>query len=170
MCIFPLATGFSNLGVTQTPTNINLSIGDHAEITCMWEGATERYRANWCFVSKENITKNISSQLFSLSNTTHEHKDVFVIKSATVNDTGFYYCEIFIEIPYLKKLRGNGTTVIVEEKGRLARTCVCRFTHHHKDFEFELCQAFPASPTFLPQHFGSQDERDKHKEGPNNFY
>ncbi|XP_014750662.1 PREDICTED: uncharacterized protein LOC106865250 [Sturnus vulgaris] len=108
--------GSSNSRVIQTPTNINLSVGDYTEITCIWEKAIERYRASWYFVSKENITKNISSQLFYSANTTHENKDVLVIKSASLNDTGFYYCEIIIEIPVLKKLLGNGTTVIVEEK------------------------------------------------------
>nr|XP_031360493.1 uncharacterized protein LOC116183583 [Lonchura striata domestica] len=63
-----------------------------------------------------NISKNISSKLLYSSNTTRENKDVLVIKSANVNDTGFYYCEIIIEIPCFKKLHGNGTTVIVEEK------------------------------------------------------
>lgn len=132
MRISLLATGPNNLRVIQTPTNINLSIGDYAEITCILEKAVVRYRASWYFVNKVNITKSVSSKLYS-SNITHENKDVLVIKSANVNDTGFYYCEILIEIPFFKKLRGNGTTVIVKETGRLMRTCVCHFTHLHKD-------------------------------------
>ncbi|XP_064274804.1 uncharacterized protein LOC135299536 isoform X1 [Passer domesticus] len=111
-----LAIDPNNLRVIQTPTNINLSVGDYTEITCIWEKAVQRCRAYWNFVNKMNITKSISSKLLYLSNITHENKDVLVIKSANVNDTGFYYCEIIIEIPFLKKLRGNGTTVVVEEK------------------------------------------------------
>ncbi|XP_064916534.1 uncharacterized protein LOC110359065 [Columba livia] len=116
MCFGSLATGPSNLTVIQTPTKIHLSVGDYTEIACIWERSIERYRLSWYLVNKENITKTVSSKLFYVSNITHERKDVLVIKSANVNDTGFYYCEIIIEIPFCKKLCGNGTTVIVEEK------------------------------------------------------
>ncbi|XP_074004443.1 uncharacterized protein [Numenius arquata] len=103
--------------ITQTPTKIHLSIGDYTEIACTWEKkSVERYRVSWHLVNRENITKTISSELFYVSNVTCESKDVLVIKSANVNDTGFYYCEIIIEIPFCKKVCGNGTTVIVEEK------------------------------------------------------
>nr|XP_030126556.3 uncharacterized protein LOC115494917 [Taeniopygia guttata] len=116
VCFGCLATGSNNSRVIQTPTNINLLVGDNTEITCIWEKAIERCRVHWYFVNKVNISKTISSKLFYSSNITRENKDVLVIKSANVNDTGFYYCEIIIEIPCFKKLRGNGTTVIVEEK------------------------------------------------------
>lgn len=136
MCISPLATGPSNLTVIQTPTKIHLSVGDYTEIACIWEKSIERYRVSWYLVNKENITKTISSKLFYVSNITHERKDVLVIKSANVNDAGFYYCEIIIEIPFCKKLCGNGTTVIVEEKGKLARTYACHLTCPHKTLQF----------------------------------
>ncbi|XP_074397819.1 uncharacterized protein LOC113459111 [Zonotrichia albicollis] len=116
VCFGCLATDPNNLRVIQEPTNINLSVGDYTEITCIWEKAVARCRACWYFVNKVNITERISSKVLYLSNITRANKDVLVIKSADVNDTGFYYCEITIEIPFFKKLRGNGTTVIVEEK------------------------------------------------------
>ncbi|KAM6206587.1 uncharacterized protein WM294_003501 [Sarcoramphus papa] len=116
MCFGCLAAGPNNLTVIQTPTTIHLSIGDYTEIACTWEKSIVRYRLSWYLVNKENITKTISSKLFYVSNITRESKDVLVIKSANVNDTGFYYCEIIIEIPFCKKVCGNGTTVIVEEK------------------------------------------------------
>lgn len=116
MCISPLATDPNNITVIQTPTKIHLSIGDYTEIACIWEKSVVRYRVSWYLVNKENITKTISSKLFYVHNITHESKDVLVIKSANVNDTGFYYCEIIIEIPFCKKACGNGTTLIVEDK------------------------------------------------------
>nr|XP_013035024.2 uncharacterized protein LOC106035038 isoform X2 [Anser cygnoides] len=116
MCFGSLATGPNNLTVIQTPTKIHLSIGDSAEIACIWEKSIARYRISWYLVTKENITKTISSSLFYLPNVTHGNKDVLVIKAVNVNDTGFYYCEIIIEIPFCKKLCGSGTTLIVEEK------------------------------------------------------
>ncbi|XP_063014119.1 uncharacterized protein LOC134419079 isoform X1 [Melospiza melodia melodia] len=116
MCFGCLATDPNNLRIIQEPTNINLSVGDYTEISCIWGKAVERCRACWYFVNKVNITERISSKVLYLSNITRENKDVLIIKSANVNDTGFYYCEITIEIPFFKKLRGNGTMVIVEEK------------------------------------------------------
>lgn len=101
---------------------IHLSIGDYTEIACIWEKSVVRYRVSWYLVNRENITKAVSSKLCYVSSVTHQSKDVLVIKSANVNDTGFYYCEIIIEIPFYKKVCGNGTTVIVEEKGKLTGT------------------------------------------------
>lgn len=75
----------------------------------------------------------ISSKLFYVSNVTREKEDVLVITSANANDTGFYYCEIIIEIPFHQKVCGNGTAVIVEEKGKLARTYTCHFTCHQNN-------------------------------------
>lgn len=133
MCISPLATDPNKITVSQSPTEIHISIGDCAEIACIWEKPVVRYRLSWYLVNEENITKTISSKLFYVSNVTHESKDVLVIKSANVNDTGFYYCEIIIEIPFCKKIRGNGTTVTVEGRGKLARTYACHLACHHKD-------------------------------------
>lgn len=121
VCVFlPLATGPNNLTVIQTPTKIHLSIGDSTEIACIWEKSIIRYRISWYLVTKENVTKTISSSLLYLPNVTHDNKDVLVLKTVNVSDTGFYYCEIIIEIPFCKKLCGSGTTLIVEEKGKLA--------------------------------------------------
>ncbi|KAM6400681.1 uncharacterized protein J5M81_003818 isoform 2-T5 [Pluvialis apricaria] len=116
MCFGSLATGPSNLTVIQTPTKIHLSIGDYTEIACIWEKSVERYRVSWYLVNRENITKTVSSKLCYVPSITYQSKDVLVIKSANVNDTGFYYCEIITEIPFCEKVCGNGTTVIVEEK------------------------------------------------------
>lgn len=132
MCISPGATDPNKLTVIQTPVKINLSVGDYTEITCIWEKSVVRYRISWYLLNKDNITKTVSSNLFYVSNTTHKSKDVLVIKSANVNDTGFYYCEIIIEIPFCKKVYGNGTTVIVEEKGKLAKAYACHLTCHDK--------------------------------------
>ncbi|KAM6361769.1 uncharacterized protein FN964_004048 [Alca torda] len=116
MCFGSLATSPNNITVTQTPTKIHLSVGEYTEITCVWDkSAYLRYRVSWYLVDRE-ITKTVSSKLCYVSNGTFESKDVLVIKSANVNDTGFYYCEIIIEIPFCKKVSGNGTTLIVEEK------------------------------------------------------
>ncbi|XP_064305169.1 uncharacterized protein LOC135313034 isoform X2 [Phalacrocorax carbo] len=121
MCFGTLATDPNNIRVIQNPAKIDLSVGDHAEIACVWEKSVVRYRISWYLVNKENITKTISSELFYVSNVTRQSMDVLVIKSASRNDTGFYYCEIIIEIPFCKKVCGNGTTVTVEEKGALLK-------------------------------------------------
>ncbi|XP_025910598.1 uncharacterized protein LOC112960496 isoform X3 [Apteryx rowi] len=118
-CIPPLATGPNNLAVIQTPTKVHLSIGDSTEIACIWEkiSSIERYRVSWYLVNEENITKTVTSELVYISNVTHKNKDVLVIEAANVNNTGFYYCEIIIEIPFCERVYGNGTTLTVEMKG-----------------------------------------------------
>ncbi|XP_010708696.1 uncharacterized protein LOC104910825 [Meleagris gallopavo] len=117
MCVGCLvATDPSNVIVTQTPTEMHLSIGDSAEIACIWEKSIKRYRISWYLVNKENITRTVSSKLVYIHNVTHQIKDVLVIEAATTNLTGFYYCEIIIEIPFYKKAYGNGTTLVVEEQ------------------------------------------------------
>ncbi|XP_057282662.1 uncharacterized protein LOC130608621 [Pezoporus wallicus] len=116
MCFGCLATGPSNITVIQTPTKMRLSIGDYTEIACIWEKSVVRYRVSWYLLNKENITTTISSKLLYVYNDTSDSKDVLVINSANINNTGFYYCEIIIKIPFCKKVCGNGTTVIVEEK------------------------------------------------------
>ncbi|XP_025910597.1 uncharacterized protein LOC112960496 isoform X2 [Apteryx rowi] len=118
MCFGSLATGPNNLAVIQTPTKVHLSIGDSTEIACIWEkiSSIERYRVSWYLVNEENITKTVTSELVYISNVTHKNKDVLVIEAANVNNTGFYYCEIIIEIPFCERVYGNGTTLTVEMK------------------------------------------------------
>eukprot|EP00076_Gallus_gallus_P006837 XP_001234201.1 uncharacterized protein LOC770881 [Gallus gallus] len=117
MCVGCLvATDPSNVKVTQTPTEMHLSIGDSTEISCIWEKSIKRYRISWYLVNKENVTRIVSSDLIYVHNGTHETKDVLVIEAASANDTGFYYCEIIIEIPFCKKVYGNGTMLVVEER------------------------------------------------------
>ncbi|XP_042667654.1 uncharacterized protein LOC122156699 isoform X1 [Centrocercus urophasianus] len=106
----------SNVMVTQTPTEMHLSIGHSTEIACIWEKSVKRYRISWYLVNKENITRTVSSNLVYVRNVTHQIKDVLVIEAASANDTGFYYCEIIIEIPFCKKVYGNGTMLVVEER------------------------------------------------------
>lgn len=130
----PVATDPSNVIVTQTPTEMHLSIGDSAEIACIWEKSIKRYRISWYLVNKENITRTVSSKLVYIHNVTHQIKDVLVIEAATTNLTGFYYCEIIIEIPFYKKAYGNGTTLVVEEQGKNARLCLCHLAYHFLPF------------------------------------
>lgn len=130
----PVAADPSNVIVTQTPTEMHLSIGDSTEIACIWEKSVKRYRISWYLVNKENITRTVSSNLVYVRNVTHQIKDVLVIEAASANDTGFYYCEIIIEIPFCKKVYGNGTMLVVEERGKNARVCLCHLAYHFLPF------------------------------------
>ncbi|KAM9579739.1 uncharacterized protein ACIB01_008471 isoform 1-T1 [Guaruba guarouba] len=143
MCFGCLATGPNNIIVIQTPTKMHLSIGDYAEITCIWEKSVVRYRVSWYLVNKKNITKAISSKLLYVYNDTRESKDVLVINSANINDTGFYYCEIIIEIPFCEKVCGNGTTVIVDEKE----------AHSLKKRDLAICAIIPFLVTLASLYF-----------------
>ncbi|XP_031444214.1 uncharacterized protein LOC116225782 isoform X2 [Phasianus colchicus] len=114
MCVGCLTTDPSNIIVIQTPMEIHLSTGDSTEIACIWEKSIKRYRISWYLVNKENVTRTVSSNL--VYNVTGQIKNVLLIEAASANDTGFYYCEIIIEIPFYKKVCGNGTKLVVEER------------------------------------------------------
>lgn len=128
----PVATDPSNIIVIQTPMEIHLSTGDSTEIACIWEKSIKRYRISWYLVNKENVTRTVSSNL--VYNVTGQIKNVLLIEAASANDTGFYYCEIIIEIPFYKKVCGNGTKLVVEERGKNAKVCLCYLAYHFLPF------------------------------------
>ncbi|XP_025977763.2 uncharacterized protein LOC112996488 isoform X2 [Dromaius novaehollandiae] len=117
-----LATSPKNLSVIQTPTKVHLSVGDSTEIACIWEKISliERYRVSWYLVNEENITKTVTSDLVYMSNVARENKDVLVIEAANVNNTGLYYCEVIIEIPFCERVYGSGTMLTVGKKDIIA--------------------------------------------------
>lgn len=137
----PVATDPSNVKVTQTPTEMHLSIGDSTEISCIWEKSIKRYRISWYLVNKENVTRIVSSDLIYVHNGTHETKDVLVIEAASANDTGFYYCEIIIEIPFCKKVYGNGTMLVVEERGKNVGVRLCHLAYQFLPFPHPFLNA-----------------------------
>ncbi|TFK10020.1 trans-acting T-cell-specific transcription factor GATA-3 [Platysternon megacephalum] len=120
-CFGYLANGTNELTISQTPSEIKVSTGMSAEITCSWKNdeIVERFRVTWKIqhlTCKEDTSRELSSKLYYTANATHKDKTVLKIEVVKRNDTGTYFCEITTEIPFMKKGLGNGTTLIVEEK------------------------------------------------------
>uniref|UniRef100_A0A674IRB9 Ig-like domain-containing protein n=1 Tax=Terrapene triunguis TaxID=2587831 RepID=A0A674IRB9_9SAUR len=120
-----IANGTNELTISQTPSEIKVSTGMSAEITCSWKNdeIVERFRVTWKIqhlTCKEGTSTELSSKLYYTANATHKDKAVLKIEVVKRNDTGTYFCEITTEIPFMKKGLGNGTTLIVEEKGKQA--------------------------------------------------
>uniref|UniRef100_A0A7M4E745 Ig-like domain-containing protein n=1 Tax=Crocodylus porosus TaxID=8502 RepID=A0A7M4E745_CROPO len=111
-------TDIDTLKVSQTPTKIIASAGQSVEVTCTWENhdRVERYRVTW---EKQNLssegpsTEKLKEEVCNTSSTVHTNKAMLELKPVNVNNTGIYFCEINVEIPYLKRGKGNGTTLIV---------------------------------------------------------
>ncbi|XP_019409028.1 PREDICTED: transmembrane and immunoglobulin domain-containing protein 2-like [Crocodylus porosus] len=116
-----LVTDIDTLKVSQTPTKIIASAGQSVEVTCTWENhdRVERYRVTW---EKQNLssegpsTEKLKEEVCNTSSTVHTNKAMLELKPVNVNNTGIYFCEINVEIPYLKRGKGNGTTLIVAEE------------------------------------------------------
>ncbi|CAM5141782.1 unnamed protein product [Natator depressus] len=120
-CFGYLANGTNELTVSQTPSEIKVSIGMSAEITCSWKNdeMVERFRVVWKIqhlTFKEGTSRELSTTLYYTANATHKDKTVLKIEVVKRNDAGTYFCEIITEIPFMKKGLGNGTTLIVEEQ------------------------------------------------------
>ncbi|XP_050804011.1 uncharacterized protein LOC127048319 isoform X2 [Gopherus flavomarginatus] len=126
-CFGYLANGTNELTISQTPSEIKVSTGMSAEITCSWKNneMVQRFRVTWKIehlTCKEGTNRELSSKLYYTANATHKDKTVLKIEAVKKNDTGTYFCEITTEIPFMKKGLGNGTTLIVEEKVPERRT------------------------------------------------
>ncbi|KAM9142624.1 uncharacterized protein ACDP82_006883 isoform 2-T3 [Pangshura tecta] len=115
------ANSTNELIISQTPSEIKVSTGMSAEITCSWKNneMVERFRVAWKMqhlTCKDGTTRELSSKLYFTANATHKDKTVLKIEAVKKNDTGTYFCEITTEIPFMEKGLGNGTTLIVEER------------------------------------------------------
>ncbi|XP_014431549.1 uncharacterized protein LOC102462366 isoform X2 [Pelodiscus sinensis] len=126
-CFGCLANETNELSVRQTPSEIRVSTGMPAEINCSWKNndSVKRFRVTWKIQNltcKEGTSKDLFSKLYYTVNYTHKDQTVLRIDVVKGNDTGIYFCEITIEIPFMKKGMGNGTTLIVEEKVSERRT------------------------------------------------
>ncbi|XP_025050903.1 transmembrane and immunoglobulin domain-containing protein 2 [Alligator sinensis] len=116
-----LAMDTDTLKVSQTPTKIIAEAGQSVEVTCTWENhdRVERYRVTWekqDLSSPGTSSEKLKEEVHNTNTTVQKNELVLTLKAVHVNNTGIYFCEINVEIPYLKSGKGNGTTLIVAEK------------------------------------------------------
>ncbi|XP_041443737.1 uncharacterized protein LOC108696360 isoform X2 [Xenopus laevis] len=124
----------ATLNVSQTPTNLSVTKGDNASITCSWEAEDqdERIRVWWKIYYESASAAHDGTVLASLIWTNNKSevrirsrnqsdyqltKDKAKLWLFFVNesDAGTYICEITIDKPDLRSGKGKGTTLYVTD-------------------------------------------------------
>ncbi|KAK0135174.1 hypothetical protein N1851_029011 [Merluccius polli] len=100
--------------VVHQPTDVEVVEGNSAVISCCWKANISNSMVVW---SKDGAElKNISCDAARSSPNTDCICANLTLPNVTRNDSGRYVCEVTIDIPCLKKIKGNGTMVTVTER------------------------------------------------------
>ncbi|XP_078004949.1 protein S100-P isoform X4 [Phascolarctos cinereus] len=132
-CGYLVLTSVNNLTITQSPSELQLLVGQSAEIICSWNVSSEveQFRVQWKKVShvqdsvthptkalKDNATL-IKKNLYNRSGFTQgTGKEPLELKNLQVHDSGLYLCKITVDIPIYKHAQGPGTLLTVKEKNK----------------------------------------------------
>ncbi|KAK5930953.1 hypothetical protein CgunFtcFv8_027147 [Champsocephalus gunnari] len=88
-------------------------------------GKLDGYRVNWLFNSSgpssggvRKLSNDISNNS-AKSSTVVSNKNKYTLINATTNDTGWYFCNLIVEIPVLKNCESNGTELVITESKEL---------------------------------------------------
>ncbi|KAL3980402.1 leucine-rich repeat-containing protein 16 [Sarotherodon galilaeus] len=94
------------LRVRQHPPSLSVMRGETATLSCHFKVESLKYGVQW-FKSKQQLISNSSRQIVVAKNQTSS----LVITNTTIQDSGWYYCEVNV----LKKDPewGNGTKLVV---------------------------------------------------------
>ncbi|XP_022533437.2 uncharacterized protein LOC111194243 [Astyanax mexicanus] len=96
--------------VIQTPSEVTVKDEDSMSIFCCWNKTILNVKVK---LIKPNQSNNYLYPT-KINSTCSE----FSIKNACMNDTGLYICEVIQDIPRLDIVKGNGTTVTLQEKNK----------------------------------------------------
>ncbi|KAG8143885.1 hypothetical protein E2320_001028 [Naja naja] len=97
--------------VIQRPLFLNASESSDVTLNCKVEGnVSSKWFVNWIKVGKKEKLKN-SNRIFVIKNET-DKSSTLTLKSAVVNDSGIYHCEV----GHLKVLEKGRTNVTIWEK------------------------------------------------------
>ncbi|XP_029944381.1 uncharacterized protein LOC115386278 [Salarias fasciatus] len=105
------------LRVTQSP-DVSVQEGGTANISCCWTGGIEGV---WVSIKMKptNMKNNTNSTILLTEN--HKGNSTncsdWIIKSASIEDSGIYICKVTVYIPTLIETEGKGTVVTVTPKG-----------------------------------------------------
>ncbi|XP_028818379.1 uncharacterized protein LOC114769487 [Denticeps clupeoides] len=104
----------STMSVFQSPENITAAAGSTVGITCTPSWDYEYFKVMWDYGgTRVNVSAmNLLSSRFNASSPCKK-KCTLTIKDATTTDSGWYFCQVKIEIPVVKTARGNGTQVTI---------------------------------------------------------
>uniref|UniRef100_A0A3B3TP66 Ig-like domain-containing protein n=1 Tax=Poecilia latipinna TaxID=48699 RepID=A0A3B3TP66_9TELE len=114
LCPSCLCPGVSSdaLVVTQSP-DVSVQERETGNISCCFKGSAERVRITW--LKNQTLIKN-KTDIDQSTGFHIEQKNkcsVLIIETMTRNDSGKYICKVTVEIPVLKEVEGNGTTITV---------------------------------------------------------
>ncbi|RXN25113.1 titin-like protein [Labeo rohita] len=98
------------LSVTQSPSNITVNEGESAKITCCWTKIEHKVKFFWYI----NVTK-LSDVQQKLQEHEEQNCSILILTNILKNATGRYVCEVIQDIPFLKKVKTNGTTLDVSD-------------------------------------------------------
>ncbi|RXN33430.1 titin-like protein [Labeo rohita] len=98
------------LSVTQSPSNITVNEGESAKITCCWSKIEHKVKFFWYI----NVTK-LSDVQQKLQEHEKQNCSILILTNILKNATGRYVCEVIQDIPFLKKVKTNGTTLDVSD-------------------------------------------------------
>uniref|UniRef100_A0A3B3V5I8 Ig-like domain-containing protein n=1 Tax=Poecilia latipinna TaxID=48699 RepID=A0A3B3V5I8_9TELE len=103
------------LVVTQSP-DVSVQEGETGNISCCFKGTAERVRITW--LKNQTLIKN-KTDIDQSTGFHIEQKNkcsVLIIETMTRSDSGKYICKVTVEIPVLKEVEGNGTTITVRAR------------------------------------------------------
>ncbi|XP_072897938.1 uncharacterized protein [Hemitrygon akajei] len=110
-----IAGGTVDLKIIQHPPEANVSVGNQVVMMCSWNSSQiESVRVNWL---KDGINifsnKTGNYQDGRTKYTVEVNSSSLTIQSVSQNDSAFYLCEVFVEIPSVRKASGEGTILRV---------------------------------------------------------
>ncbi|XP_039537846.1 uncharacterized protein LOC120486063 isoform X2 [Pimephales promelas] len=91
------------LTVNQSPSNITVNEGDSAQISCCWKTKQKSVKVVW-YINEIKLS-GVKDQTQNCS-TLH-------LTNILKNQTGHYVCGVIQDIPFLLKVKGNGTDLSV---------------------------------------------------------
>uniref|UniRef100_A0A3P9BKT4 Ig-like domain-containing protein n=1 Tax=Maylandia zebra TaxID=106582 RepID=A0A3P9BKT4_9CICH len=112
-CCVSLTATPEGLRVRQHPPSLSVMRGETATLSCHFKVESLKYGVQW-FKSEQQLISNSSRQIVVAKNQTSS----LVITNTTIQDSGWYYCEVNV----LKKDPewGNGTKLVVLGKKQIA--------------------------------------------------
>ncbi|XP_027692242.1 uncharacterized protein LOC114023674 [Vombatus ursinus] len=130
-CGYLVLTSVNNLTITQSPSELQLLVGQSVEIICSWNVSSEveQFRVEWKKVShvQDSVThptKTLKDNATLIKKNLYD-RNVFIqdpgkepleLKNLKVHDSGLYLCKITVDIPIYKQAQGPGTLLTVKEK------------------------------------------------------
>lgn len=103
----------------KVPSTVEACIGSHATISCTFRADVERLKVTWYFHEMPDFNKDKRIDLHSANGSSQYHEEreksasYLTIRNVTLNDRGWYFCEVTQDIPQLFQKHSNGTYLFI---------------------------------------------------------